>query len=101
MEGDGGDGEQGAWLQVPGGPQLVLCALGVLCGGAVPEALPRGPRRLGEAGHGAGSRPSWAPEAGRGWSRGWFKAPTGAREIGCARLQSGPSGFSAGVCSEL
>ena len=35
MEGDGADGEQGAWLQVPGGPQLVLCALGVLSGGGV------------------------------------------------------------------
>ena len=33
--------------RVPRGPQLVLCALGVLSGGAVPEALPRGPRRLG------------------------------------------------------
>ena len=29
--------------RVPGGPQLVLCAVGVLSGGAVPEALPRGP----------------------------------------------------------
>lgn len=62
VEGDGGDGEQGAWLQVPGGPQLVLCALGVLSGGAVAEALPRGPRRLGEAGHGTGSRPPQVPE---------------------------------------
>ena len=61
MEGDGADGEQGAWLQVPGGPQLVLCAWGGVSGGAVPQALPRGPRRLGEAGHGAGSRPPQVP----------------------------------------
>lgn len=37
------------------------CLEGVLSGGAVPQALPRGPRRLGEAGHGAGSRPPQVP----------------------------------------
>ena len=65
---------------VPGGPQLVLRAVGVLSGGAVPEALPRGPRRLGEAGHGPGSRPPRVP--GR---QAVFSRPASALSSDCGR----------------
>ena len=36
--------------RAPGELQLALCSFGVMSGGAVPEALPRGPWRLWEAG---------------------------------------------------